>query len=47
MGRTPGELAARLCKYYEERSLEDVDRLPRVTGKNVLILKYYSFENYF
>ena len=24
-----------------------VDRLPRVTEKNVLILKYYSFENYF
>ncbi|MEE0420726.1 MAG: AAA family ATPase [Lachnospiraceae bacterium] len=46
-GEDPGELAARLCKYYEERSLEDVDRLPRVTGKNVLILKYYSFENYF
>ena len=24
-----------------------MDRLPRVTEKNVLILKYYSFENYF
>lgn len=36
-----------LCKYYEERNLEDVDRLPRVMPKNVLILKYYSFENYF
>ena len=35
------------CKYYEERNLEDIDRLPRVTEKNVLILKYYSFENYF
>lgn len=29
------------------RNLEDVDRLPKVTRKNVLILKYYSFENYF
>ena len=26
---------------------EDMDRLPRVTRENVLILKYYSFENYF
>lgn len=25
----------------------DVDHLPKVTRKNVLILKYYSFENYF
>ena len=40
-------LARQLCKYYEERSLEDVDRLPKVTPRNVLILKYYSFENYF
>ena len=24
-----------------------MDRLPRVTKRNVLILKYYSFENYF
>ena len=24
-----------------------MDRLPKVTRKNVLILKYYSFENYF
>ena len=24
-----------------------MDRLPRVTEKNVLVLKYYSFENYF
>ena len=40
-------LKRQLCKYYEERNLEDIDRLPRVTEKNVLILKYYSFENYF
>lgn len=36
-----------LCRYYEEQDLRDVDHLPRVTEKNVLILKYYSFENYF
>lgn len=40
-------LKRRLCKYYEERNEEDVDKLPRVREKNVLILKYYSFENYF
>ncbi len=41
------ELAGQLCRYYEARNAEDVDRLPRVTRRNVLILKYYSFENYF
>ena len=46
-GQDPEELAGRLCRYYEERNLEDADRLPRVTRRNVLILKYYSFENYF
>ena len=46
-GKDPEELASQLCRYYDERNLEDVDRLPRVTRRNVLILKYYSFENYF
>lgn len=46
-GKNPEQLRRQLCKYYEERSLEDVDKLPRVTPKNVLILHYYSFENYF
>ena len=46
-GKDPGELRSQLCRYYEQRNAEDVDRLPRVTEKNVLILKYYSFENYF
>ncbi|MDO4942711.1 MAG: OLD family endonuclease, partial [Lachnospiraceae bacterium] len=36
-----------LCKYYDERNLTDIDHLPKVQKKNVLILKYYSFENYF
>ena len=40
-------LAQQLCKYYEDRGREDVDKLPRVRPENVLILKYYSFENYF
>ena len=46
-GKDPEALARQLCKYYEDRNREDVDRLPRVTRRNVLILKYYSFENYF
>ena len=40
-------LQRQLCKYYEDRGREDVDKLPRVRPENVLILKYYSFENYF
>lgn len=46
-GKDPSELGKALCRYYEERSLEDMDKLPRVRPENVLILKYYSFENYF
>ena len=46
-GRDAKELRDSLCRYYEERDRADIDGLPRVTEKNVLILKYYSFENYF
>ena len=46
-GKTGQSWLHQLCRYYEARNLEDVDHLPRVTPKNVLILKYYSFENYF
>ena len=46
-GKDPNELGRQLCRYYEERNLEDMDKLPRVRPENVLILKYYSFENYF
>lgn len=46
-GKDAEELANQLCHYYEARNEEDIDKLPRVTRKNVLILKYYSFENYF
>lgn len=46
-GKDPQELKQKLCRYYEERNVEDADKLPRVREKNVLILKYYSFENYF
>ncbi|MDR3756378.1 AAA family ATPase, partial [Enterocloster sp.] len=30
-GKDPEELAGQLCRYYDERNLEDVDRLPKVT----------------
>lgn len=46
-GKDRNELRRQLCKYYEDRSREDVEALPRVRPQNVLILKYYSFENYF
>ena len=46
-GKDREVLQRQLCKYYADRNLEDIDRLPRVMPRNVLILKYYSFENYF
>lgn len=46
-GKNHEELAEQLCRYYSERNLQDIDKLPRVRRQNVLILKYYSFENYF
>ena len=46
-GKDSDMLKNQLCRYYEERNAEDIDRLPRVTKRNVLVLKYYSFENYF
>ena len=46
-GKDPNRLKSDLCRYYEKRSEQDEYNLPRITPKNVLILKYYSFENYF
>lgn len=46
-GKDPNMLKNQLTNYYKERSREDYGNLPRVTDRNVLILKYYSFENYF
>lgn len=46
-GKDPEELAGQLCRYYGEQNKQDIDKLPRVRRQNVLILKYYSFENYF
>lgn len=46
-GKNPEMLKKQLCEHYEEQNLRDADHLPRVTPKNVLVLHYYSFENYF
>lgn len=46
-GKKPEYLVKQLCNYYNNRQQEEQGAIPRVTPKNVLILKYYSFENYF
>lgn len=47
-GKNPKHLVKQLCNYYAQREKEqDNGNIPRVTPRNVLILKYYSFENYF
>ena len=46
-GKDPEMLAGQLCQFYEDRGQQDSDKLPRIRRHNVLILKYYSFENYF
>lgn len=47
-GKNPKHLVKQLCNYYAQREKEqDEGNLPKVEPKNVLILKYYSFENYF
>lgn len=47
-GKNPKHLVKQLCSYYAQRSQEEPEgNLPRVTPRNVLVLKYYSFENYF
>ena len=47
-GKNPNYLVKQLCSYYSQRAKEELEgNLPRVTPKNVLVLKYYSFENYF
>lgn len=46
-GKNPESLVRQLCSYYRDREPQDVGNLPRVQPRNVLVLKYYSFENYF
>lgn len=46
-GKKPESLVKQLCSYYYSRQQEDPDNIPRIQPRNVLVLKYYSFENYF
>lgn len=46
-GMNREELTQQLCRYYDDRSRQDPGALPRVKPENVLVLRYYSFENYF
>ena len=46
-GKDPKQLVKQLCGYYRDRERQDKGNLPRVQPRNILILKYYSFENYF
>jgi putative ATP-dependent endonuclease of OLD family len=46
-GKNPNYLVRQLVGYYKERAKEDIGNVPRVQTQNVLVLKYYSFENYF
>ena len=47
-GKNPNYLVKQLCNYYGARAREeDAGNVPRVQPQNVLVLKYYSFENYF
>ena len=46
-GKDPQSLVKQLCNYYFARSQEDKGNIPRIQPRNVLVLKYYSFENYF
>lgn len=46
-GKNPKYLVKQLCSYYAMRAKEDKDNIPKVEPRNVLITKYYSFENYF
>lgn len=45
-GKNADMLKKQLTSYYYEREIHD-NNIPRITAENVLILKYYSFENYF
>ncbi len=47
-GKNPKYLVKQLCNYYSSRAKEEeYSNLPKVEPRNVLVLKYYSFENYF
>lgn len=46
-GKNPNYLVKQLCSHYKQKAKKELESIPNVTPKNVLVLKYYSFENYF
>lgn len=46
-GQDPAVLVGDLCSYYQRRIHDDDAAIPRIKPENVLVLKYYSIENYF
>lgn len=46
-GHDPDKLKQDLCDYYYHRIKDDDAKIPRILPDNVLVLKYYSIENYF
>lgn len=46
-GHNPEALVKELCRYYYRRIKDDDAKIPRIKPENVLVLKYYSIENYF
>ncbi len=46
-GKDQDELTKNLIGFYEDSKRVDLGYLPRVSKENVLVLRYYSLENYF
>jgi len=46
-GQDPATLVEDLCSYYYRRIHDDEAAIPRIKPENVLVLRYYSIENYF
>jgi len=46
-GKDKERLVQELCHYYYRRIKEDDAKIPRIRPENVLVLNYYSIENYF
>lgn len=46
-GQDREKLVQDLCHYYDRRITDDDAKIPRIKPENVLVLTYYSIENYF
>lgn len=46
-GHDPDDLAGQLVSYYDQRRVYDDAKIPRINRDNILVLPYYSIENYF